>query len=241
MVGREQHARAFGGEPADELHSRSRWPGSSAEEGSSSASTGGSAISPSATFTRWRLPPERRSTRSWRALAQPRLLEHPLDRRVRVGDPLQAREQAQVLGDRQLRVERRLLRRPADFARGPADAVRRSGAGRRRGSTAASSCRRRWGRRPRPARPRRLEADVAQRLALAVALAETADAEQPATAHAHSSPRSAIDPSGSSVRWRRQVDDRLAQDREDRQRDQRADDPVAAAPRAAARRSRAAG
>ncbi len=38
--------------------------GSRAEVGSSSASTGGSAIRPSATFTRWRLPPERRSTRS---------------------------------------------------------------------------------------------------------------------------------------------------------------------------------
>ena len=39
-------------------HSRSRWRGSSAEDGSSSSSTGGSASRPTAMLTRWRLPPD---------------------------------------------------------------------------------------------------------------------------------------------------------------------------------------
>ena len=49
-----------------------------------------------------------------RALAQTGLLEHPHEGRVGVRDALEAREQAQVLGDSEPRVERRLLRRPAD-------------------------------------------------------------------------------------------------------------------------------
>ena len=117
----------------------------------------GRAIRPSATLTRWRLPPERRSTRSCGALGQARLREHARDRPLEVRHPLQAREQPQVLLDRQLRVQRRLLRRPADarprrasWRRSP---CRRSVAARRRGSTAASSCRRRWGRPPPPVRP----------------------------------------------------------------------------------------
>ena len=72
VVGGEQHARA-----CDRSRARRRTPtavragrGSSAEDGSSSASTCGSAINPRATFTRWRLPPDRRSTRSSRALAE---------------------------------------------------------------------------------------------------------------------------------------------------------------------------
>ena len=92
---------------------RSRWRGSRAELGSSMSSIGGSASRPIATFTRWRLPPERRSTRSFVAVAQPGLLEHPVDRRLDVTGTFEAGEQAQVLGDGQLRVERQRLRHPA--------------------------------------------------------------------------------------------------------------------------------
>ena len=111
---------------ATNSHRRSRWPGSSDAEGSSSASTGGSAISPSATFTRWRLPPESRPTRLVGALAEARLLEHPRDRRARDRRPAPGARTARGSRHRQLRVERRLLRRPADLA--PA----------RRGSTRAA-------------------------------------------------------------------------------------------------------
>ena len=85
------------------------------------------------------------------ALAEPGLLEHPLDRRVDVGDALEAGEQAQVLGHGQPPVERRLLRHPADLA-GSRDRARVRARGSRRGSRAASSCRPRWGRSPPAAR-----------------------------------------------------------------------------------------
>jgi hypothetical protein len=49
------------------------------------------------------------------ALAQVGLVEHPIDRLVRVLTPLEAREQPQVLGHRELAVEGRLLRDPADL------------------------------------------------------------------------------------------------------------------------------
>ncbi len=45
-------------------HSALALAGVNEEEGSSSASTGGSESSPIAMLMRWRLPPERRSTRS---------------------------------------------------------------------------------------------------------------------------------------------------------------------------------
>ena len=57
-------------------HSRPRWPGSRPAEGSSSSSTRGRARSASATLTRWRFPPERRSTRSVARSRQPGLREH---------------------------------------------------------------------------------------------------------------------------------------------------------------------
>ena len=53
------------------------------------------------------------------ALAQARLVEHPLDGRVDVGDLLELGEQAQVLGDGELGVDRGLLRDPADPRRRP--------------------------------------------------------------------------------------------------------------------------
>ena len=57
--------------PFTNVHSRSRCAGSSEAEGSSRASTGGSPSSPAATFTRWRLPPERFSRRSPARSASP--------------------------------------------------------------------------------------------------------------------------------------------------------------------------
>ena len=100
--------------PRMNVHSRWRWRGSSAPDGSSSSSTGGSASSPTAMFTRWRLPPERLASSSSARSCEARLLEHPLDGRVGVLDALQPREQAQVLRDGELRVDRGLLRHPAD-------------------------------------------------------------------------------------------------------------------------------
>src|SRR5207248_9231696 len=49
-----------------------------------------------------------------RAVAEVGEIEHALDRVLDVGAPLEPREQPQVLGDRQLAVERRLLRYPPD-------------------------------------------------------------------------------------------------------------------------------
>ena len=152
-------------------HSRSRWRGSSDDDGSSSGSTGGSASSPTAMLTRWRLPPDSVPSSSPARLAEAGLLEHPRHDGVGVGDALQAREQPQVLGHAELGVDRRLLGHPADLAR-----------------RCGSPCR--WSARCSPARidssvvlpaplgPMtattspgvRLEADVAQRLARAVAL-----------------------------------------------------------------------
>ena len=94
-------------------HSRSRWRGSSAEDGSSSSSTGGSASRPTAMFTRWRLPPESLPSSSRARSRRPVCSSIRVDRRLRVGDLLQPREQPQVLGDRELRVDRRLLRAPS--------------------------------------------------------------------------------------------------------------------------------
>ena len=63
------------------------------------------------------------------AVAEPRLIEHSLDDPFGVRDALEAREQAQVLGDGKPRVERRLLGRPPDReqprARARADSVPR--------------------------------------------------------------------------------------------------------------------
>ena len=55
------------------------------------------------------------------AVLEAGLGEHPRDGRLRVGDLLEPREQPQVLGDRQLRVQRRLLRHPADLLCGMRD------------------------------------------------------------------------------------------------------------------------
>ena len=55
------------------------------------------------------------------ALAQSGQLEHPTDDRFGIGRVLEPREQPQVLGHRQLRVERRLLRHPAGLVSGPAE------------------------------------------------------------------------------------------------------------------------
>jgi hypothetical protein len=52
-----------------------------------------------------------------RALGEPDLRQHARDGGVHVGDLLQSGEQAQVLRDRQLRVDGGLLRDPADLAR----------------------------------------------------------------------------------------------------------------------------
>jgi hypothetical protein len=60
------------------------------------------------------------------AIHQVGLRQHPLDPPVHFRDLLQPREQAQVLAHRQLRVDRRLLRHPADLA-----AVERHPSGRR--------------------------------------------------------------------------------------------------------------
>ena len=68
-------------------------------------------------LTRWRLPPGQTPDLLAGALLQAGLLEHRRDRRPRVGDALQAGEQPQVLGHRELRVERGLLWHPADAGR----------------------------------------------------------------------------------------------------------------------------
>ena len=66
-------------------------------------------------FTRCWLPPESRPTSSPARSREVGLLEHPRDRRLDVRHLLQPREQAQVLRHRELRVERGLLRDPADL------------------------------------------------------------------------------------------------------------------------------
>ena len=80
------------------------------------------------------------------AVLEPRLREHPLDGGLRVGELLEPGEQPQVLGHRQLRVERRLLRHPPERPAAGLITSPSLGASTPRGSTAASSCRRRSGR-----------------------------------------------------------------------------------------------
>ena len=75
---------------------------------------------PTAMLTRWRLPPDSRANLVVGAIGQPGLVQHARHRRVGVADALQAGEQAQVLGHRQLGVDGGLLRHPADLARRPA-------------------------------------------------------------------------------------------------------------------------
>ena len=99
-------------------HSRWRWRGSSAPDGSSSSSTGGSASRPTAMFTRWRLPPDSSPSSSSARSASAVCSSIRCDRRLEVVDLLQAREQAQVLRDGELHVDGGLLRDPADPAVG---------------------------------------------------------------------------------------------------------------------------
>ncbi len=97
--------------PAMNSHRRSRWAGSSEAEGSSSASTGGSAIRPSGDVDALAVAAGEAPDALVGARAQPRLLEHPLDRGGGVGDLLQAREQ--LAGSR----------RPRAWSRAPAAAA----------------------------------------------------------------------------------------------------------------------
>ena len=94
--------------PRMKLHSRSRWPGSSAVEGSSSASTGGSREQADRDVHALAVAAGEARELLRGALAQAGLLEHPLDRRGGVGDALQAGEQA------------RGSRRPRASSRAPA-------------------------------------------------------------------------------------------------------------------------
>ena len=61
------------------------------------------------------LPPESVPAWSWRRSPRAGLREHLLDRRLDVGDLLEAGEEAQVLLDREPPVERRLLGHEADL------------------------------------------------------------------------------------------------------------------------------
>ena len=77
-------------------------------------------------LTRWRLPPDRRPTSSPARSRRPVCSSIRVDRGLDVGDLLQAREQPQVLGHRELRVQRRLLRHPADLPRAQRHGARAS-------------------------------------------------------------------------------------------------------------------
>ena len=124
-------------------------------------------------LTRWRFPPERLRDLLVGALLQARLGEHPRDGRLDVGDAVEPREQPQVLRDAELAVEGGLLRHPADARPSAPDGARVRLPGCRRGSSAASSCRRRSARCRRPARRRgpraKLPSESATRLAVALA------------------------------------------------------------------------
>ena len=121
-------------------HSRSRCAGSSAAEGSSSSSSGGSPSSPTAMLSRWRLPPESLPVSSSRVeLGQ---LQHP--RHARSSAPARAARTA--AGSRARSASSRPRRAAAPSPPPAGRARRRRAPGCPRGSAAASSCPRRWGR-----------------------------------------------------------------------------------------------
>ena len=95
-------------------HSRSRWRGSSDAEGSSSSSTDGLGEQPDGDvdplLVAAREPPDLLVG----AVLEPGLRQHPRHRGLGIGDLLQPGEQPQVLGHRQLGVQRGLLGNPAD-------------------------------------------------------------------------------------------------------------------------------
>ena len=129
-------------------------------------------------FTRWRLPPESSPTWSPARSPQRRSARASADRRRPRRAALEAREQPQVLLHGELAVERRLLGHPADLARGAADRARVGLLDARRGSRAAWSCPRRWGRSRPPARRGPRGSDTPrERLAVAEALDEAARLE----------------------------------------------------------------
>ena len=97
-------------------HSRSRWRGSREAEGSSRSSTAGLAQKPDRDVDPLLVAAGELADLLVGPVREPGLSEHARDGSSGSSTPLQPGEQAQVLGHRELRVQRRLLRDPADLA-----------------------------------------------------------------------------------------------------------------------------
>ena len=118
VVGREDHGRAAAGEAEHELPEALALARVEAGRGLVEQQDRGLGEQPDRDVDPLLVAARERPDLVVAPLGERGLLEHPLDRRLDVVDLLEAGEQAQVLGHRQAPVERRLLRHPADLARG---------------------------------------------------------------------------------------------------------------------------
>jgi hypothetical protein len=169
-VGGEDHGRAALGEPGDELPEASALARVEADAGLVEQQHAGAGEQPDRDVDPLLVAAGETGDGLAAPLAQAGELEHLLGRGVRVLASLQAGEEEQVLLDGQPLVERRLLGHPADLSLFDLDlaAVRREDPGEDREQRRLA----------RPVGPdhghqlagQRLEADPAQRLALAVEL-----------------------------------------------------------------------
>ena len=118
VVGREDHRRAAAGQGQHELPEALALARVEAGRGLVEQQHGGRREQPDRDVHPLLVTARERCDLVVAAVGQTGLLEHPLDRRVEVRDPLEAGEQAQVLGHRQPPVEARRLRNPADLPGG---------------------------------------------------------------------------------------------------------------------------
>ena len=117
VVGREHHRRTLGGQPRDEVPQS--LPLGGVERGRRLVEGEHRRVGdqPEGDVHALAIPPDRFATRSPARSPRPVCASIRCDRRRRVGQTLEPREQLEVLGHRQLRVQGRVLRRPADVPR----------------------------------------------------------------------------------------------------------------------------